>query len=49
MVIPVGESGSQELILITKSAEGRVDERSILPVAFVPLVKGNGRHGKRAR
>ena len=49
MVVPVGESGSQELILITKSADGRVDERSILPVAFVPLVKSDGRHGKHTR
>lgn len=49
MVVPVGESGSQELILITKSADGHVNERSILPVAFVPLVKSDGRHGKHTR
>jgi len=40
MVVPVGKSGSQELILVEKSAEDAVSERSILPVAFVPLVKG---------
>lgn len=47
MVIPVdrgrwrrGAFGrpSQELILVTKSPDGRVDERVVLPVAFVPLV-----------
>jgi protein-L-isoaspartate(D-aspartate) O-methyltransferase len=40
LVIPVGESGSQELVLIEKSASGTINERSILPVAFVPLVGG---------
>jgi protein-L-isoaspartate(D-aspartate) O-methyltransferase len=41
MVVPVGESHSQELMLIQKSAEGHISERSILPVAFVPLVAGS--------
>jgi len=45
MVVPVGEAGSQELMLITKSADGHISERSILPVAFVPLVAG--RHPQR--
>ncbi len=49
MVIPVGENGSQELVLVEKSASGVVSERSILPVAFVPLVGGRGHHGERAR
>jgi protein-L-isoaspartate(D-aspartate) O-methyltransferase len=40
LVIPVGESGSQELVLIEKSASGAISERSILPVAFVPLIGG---------
>jgi protein-L-isoaspartate(D-aspartate) O-methyltransferase len=40
MVVPVGKSGSQELILVEKSAVGAIGERSILPVAFVPLVGG---------
>jgi len=40
LVIPVGESGSQELVLIEKSASGTINECSILPVAFVPLVGG---------
>ena len=39
MVIPVGESGAaQELLVITKRADGGVDTRSVLPVRFVPLV-----------
>jgi protein-L-isoaspartate(D-aspartate) O-methyltransferase len=41
MVIPVGESGAaQELLLVTKRADGGVDTRSVLPVRFVPLVPG---------
>ena len=42
MVIPVGASReAQELLLIAKTAEGRVEQKSILPVRFVPLVPGN--------
>lgn len=38
MVIPVNQGAySQELKLIVKDQAGRVSERSILPVAFVPL------------
>jgi protein-L-isoaspartate(D-aspartate) O-methyltransferase len=50
MIIPVGGSGSgsQELVLIEKSAAGALSERSILPVAFVPLVGGRGYHAERA-
>jgi protein-L-isoaspartate(D-aspartate) O-methyltransferase len=41
MVIPVGgEGGSQYLKLLTKRADGGVDEKRILPVRFVPLVPG---------
>jgi protein-L-isoaspartate(D-aspartate) O-methyltransferase len=49
MVIPVERNGGQELVLIEKSAQGTLRERSILPVAFVPLVGGRGHHGERAR
>jgi protein-L-isoaspartate(D-aspartate) O-methyltransferase len=49
MVIPVGESESQELVLIEKSASGAIAERNVLPVAFVPLVGGSGHHHDRAR
>jgi protein-L-isoaspartate(D-aspartate) O-methyltransferase len=41
MVIPVGgENETQELLLIVKTAEGRVERTKILPVRFVPLVPG---------
>ena len=41
MVVPIGRGRwSQTLVLITKDAEGRVAEKSLLPVAFVPLVPG---------
>ena len=46
LVIPVEAEGrwalmgAQELCLVTKDAEGRVHSRSLLPVAFVPLVSG---------
>jgi protein-L-isoaspartate(D-aspartate) O-methyltransferase len=39
MVIPVGERhGVQELLVITKRADGSLERRSVLPVRFVPLV-----------
>jgi len=42
MVIPVGaEYGVQYLVLVTKRADGGIDERRVLPVRFVPLVPGN--------
>ncbi|HEX9397698.1 MAG TPA: protein-L-isoaspartate(D-aspartate) O-methyltransferase [Burkholderiales bacterium] len=42
MVVPVGLSGAiQVLKLVTKNADGGIDERSVLPVRFVPLVPGN--------
>ncbi len=38
LVIPVGEEhGFQELLSVTVGADGRIDERSVLPVRFVPL------------
>jgi protein-L-isoaspartate(D-aspartate) O-methyltransferase len=38
MVIPVGAPfAAQELIVLTKDAQGEISTRSILPVAFVPL------------
>jgi protein-L-isoaspartate(D-aspartate) O-methyltransferase len=41
MVIPVGErQGAQELLVITKRADGSLERRSVLPVRFVPLVPG---------
>jgi protein-L-isoaspartate(D-aspartate) O-methyltransferase len=39
MVIPVGKGRwSQNLLLVTKDEVGHVTEKSVLPVAFVPLV-----------
>jgi len=32
---------AQNLMLVTKDEAGRVSEKSVLPVAFVPLVKGS--------
>jgi protein-L-isoaspartate(D-aspartate) O-methyltransferase len=41
LVIPVGASYAvQELVVLTKRADGGVDERRVLPVRFVPLVPG---------
>ena len=41
LVIPVGGSGeAQYLKLLTKRADGGVDEKRVLPVRFVPLVPG---------
>jgi protein-L-isoaspartate(D-aspartate) O-methyltransferase len=41
MVIPVGSDGAiQYLKLVTKRADGGVDQREVIPVRFVPLVPG---------
>jgi len=41
MVIPVGGAGDiQFLKLLTRRADGGVDEKRVLPVRFVPLVPG---------
>ena len=41
MVIPVGDRWEvQYLLLITKRADGRIEQRNVLPVRFVPLVPG---------
>jgi len=41
LVIPVGATHAvQELRVLTKRADGGVDERRVLPVRFVPLVPG---------
>jgi len=43
LVIPVGaRHEAQELLVLTKRADGGVDRRSVLPVRFVPLVPGGG-------
>lgn len=40
MVIPVGHATQQQLLLVTKDAEGNVTEEKGLMVRFVPLVSG---------
>ena len=43
LVVPVGEvQERQDLLLVTKDAQGRVEQRSLLPVRFVPLVRPAG-------
>lgn len=43
LVLPVGEPRScQELRVIDKSADGALQDRFVLPVAFVPLVRSGG-------
>lgn len=49
LVIPVGSPSShQELLLITKSADGKSQSRRVLAVRFVPLTGGPGTGGKPA-
>lgn len=43
MVIPVGPPlGTQSLMLVEKDAEGKIRTRNLMPVRFVPLVRGKG-------
>ena len=43
MVIPVGGAFAlQHLVLVEKAADGKVRTRQMLPVRFVPLVRGGG-------
>lgn len=39
MCIPVGEGYDQQLYLLTKTAAGRLETKTIFPVLFVPLVR----------
>ena len=41
MVIPVGEAGDQNLVLLTKR-NGAVKKKKIIPVRFVPMTRKNG-------
>jgi protein-L-isoaspartate(D-aspartate) O-methyltransferase len=50
LVIPVGAQGShQELLLITKSADGITQTRRVLAVRFVPLTGGPSLSGATAK
>jgi protein-L-isoaspartate(D-aspartate) O-methyltransferase len=42
MIIPVGESGVQELILLVRK-NGHIVEKSVLPVRFVPMIDEKGK------
>jgi protein-L-isoaspartate(D-aspartate) O-methyltransferase len=50
LVIPLGRDPlSQELVLVEKDAAGRSHERSLFPVAFVPLRRGRSAPPSAAR
>ena len=41
LVAPIGPQGfNQELIVVDKSADGTIKRRSVIPVMFVPMVRG---------
>lgn len=41
LVAPVGEE-TQRLVVVDKSLDGRTQTRSLVPVRFVPMVRGSG-------
>jgi len=41
MIIPVGGSHTQELVLLEKK-DGKIQKKSVLPVRFVPMIDENG-------
>ena len=43
MVIPLGPWDDQQLVLVTKSREGRIRQEVLLPVRFVPFTRETGR------
>jgi len=46
MVLPKGRAGYQSLILLTKGEDGRLSQRGLAPVRFVPMT-GEAQHRKR--
>lgn len=40
LIAPVGGAGAQSLLKLHKDAQGRLDERDLGPVVFVPLLSG---------
>ena len=42
LVVPVGDTGVQELKVFDRDEEGRMEARTVEQVRFVPLVKGLG-------
>jgi len=46
LVMPVGpRDGVQYLVRVEKNEEGRLARRALLPVQFVPLIRGEGEEG----
>lgn len=43
MVIPLGPSDDQQLVLVAKSREGRISREELLPVRFVPFTRETDR------
>jgi protein-L-isoaspartate O-methyltransferase len=43
MIVPVGKSFDQTLLLITKDNKGEVSQKKLMPVRFVPMVPGDSR------
>ena len=44
MILPVGRTfATQDLILITKDAKGKISQENLMPVRFVPMVPGNSK------
>ena len=43
MVIPLGPSDDQQLVLVAKSREGRISQEVLLPVRFVPFTRETDR------
>jgi len=44
LLAPIGDrTSAQELILVEKSADGKITSRPVLPVQFVPMVKSGDR------
>ena len=41
MVIPIDTQDGQELVLVTRRGDGEIEQRSVLPVRFVPLTGDN--------
>ena len=42
MIIPVGSSGDQQLVLLRKTG-GKVVQQAVLPVRFVPMIRAKGK------
>lgn len=42
MVIPLGPSGDQQLVLVSKRKDGRIIREVLLPVRFVPFTRDSG-------